>query len=53
MHANRRVVVKIMAFLGTLNIRCRIIMEIQKGAIILTTTQELCAAGFVRKHMRQ
>ena len=25
-------------FLGTLNIRCRIIMGIQKGAIILTTT---------------
>ena len=25
-------------FLGTLNIRCRIIMGIQKGTIILTTT---------------
>ena len=25
-------------FLGTLNIRCRIIIRIQKGAIILTTT---------------
>ena len=26
--------------LGTLNIRCRIIVGIQKGTIILTTTQE-------------
>ena len=26
-------------FLGTLNIRCRIIMGIQKGTIILTTTR--------------
>ena len=26
-------------FLGTLNIRCRIIIGIQKGTIILTTTQ--------------
>ena len=26
-------------FLGTLNIRCRIIIGIQKGSIILTTTQ--------------
>ena len=26
-------------FLGTLNIRCRIIVGIQKGPIILTTTQ--------------
>ena len=25
-------------FLGTLNIRCRIIVGIQKGTIILTTT---------------
>ena len=33
------VVVKIMIpFLGTLNIRCRIIIGIQKGTIILTTT---------------
>ena len=32
-------VVKIMApFLGTLNIRCRIMIGTQKGAIILTTT---------------
>ena len=28
-------------FLGTLNIRCRIIIGIQKGTIILTTTQIL------------
>ena len=28
-------------FLGTLNIRCRIIIGIQKGTIILTTTQML------------
>ena len=27
-------------FLGTLNIRCRIIIGIQKGTIILTTTQK-------------
>ena len=34
------VVVKIMVpFLGTLNIRCRIIIGTQKGTIILTTTQ--------------
>ena len=33
------VVVKItVPFLGTLNIRCRIIIEIQKRTIILTTT---------------
>ena len=32
-------------FLGTLNIRCRIIIGIQKGAIILTTTH----IGFSRK----
>ena len=25
-------------FLGTLNLRCRIIIRVQKGAIILTTT---------------
>ena len=28
-------------FLGTLNIRCRIIMGIQNGTIILTTTHML------------
>ena len=38
-------------FLGTLNIKCRIIIGIQKGTIILTTTQMkkgvpcLCARG--------
>ena len=33
------VVVKIMApFLGTLNIRCRILIRTEKGTIILTTT---------------
>ena len=46
-------------FLGTLNIRCRIIIVIQKGAIILTTTHiglgaqglwawDLGALGFMR-----
>ena len=35
-------VVKIMVpFLGALNIRCRIIIGIQKGPIILTTTHVL------------
>ena len=29
------------SFLGTLNIRCRVIMGIQKGAMILTTTHIL------------
>ena len=34
-----RVVVKFMVpFLGTLDIRCRIIIGIQRGTIILTTT---------------
>ena len=31
-------------FLGTLNIRCRIIIGIQKGTIILTTTQVASAS---------
>ena len=29
-------------FLGTLNVRCRIIIGILKGAIILTTSHVLC-----------
>ena len=32
-------------FLGTLNIRCRIIIGIQKGTIILTTTHMVCTEG--------
>ena len=32
------VVIVMVPFLGTLNIRCRIIIGIQKGTIILTTT---------------
>ena len=40
------VVVKIMIpWLGTLNIRCRIIISIQKGTIILTTTHVLARVG--------
>ena len=40
------VVVKIMVpFLGTLNIRCRTIIGIQKGTIILTTTHMDRARG--------
>ena len=40
-------------FLGSLNIRCRIIIGIQKGTIILTTTHinvfpELCVAKRTR-----
>ena len=43
-------VVKIMVpFLGTLNIRCRTIIGIQKGTIILTTTH-MGIQDFV-KHM--
>ena len=33
-------------FLDTLNIRCRIIIGIQKGAIILTTTHIPACLGF-------
>ena len=32
-------------FLGTLNIRCRIIIGTQKGTIILTTTQRVGRIG--------
>ena len=32
-------------FLDTLNIRCYIIMEIQKGTIILTTTHKVQGLG--------
>ena len=32
--------------LGTLNIRCRIRIGIQKGTIILTTTHMWCLQGF-------
>ena len=40
------VVVKTMIpFLGTLNIRCRIIIGIQKGAIILPTTHRALAVS--------
>ena len=39
------------AFLGgTLNIRCRIIIGIQKGPIILTTTHIEIALGLYRDH---
>ena len=42
LHKAIRVVVKIMVpFLGTLNIRFRIIIGIQKGTIILTTSHKL------------
>ena len=47
-------------FLGTLNIRCRIIIRTQKGTIILTTThvhiasfQSKLASGEVRAKARQ
>ena len=34
-------------FLGTLNIRCRVIIGTQKGTIILTTTHILFEVGLV------
>ena len=46
---SRGVVVKIMVLvLGTLNDRCRIIIGIQKGAIILTTTHKGSCKGHCR-----
>ena len=36
-------------FLGTLNIRCRIIIGTQKGAIILTTTH-IFSIKYIRKY---
>ena len=35
-------------FLGTLNIRCRIIIGIRKGAIVLTTAQTWGCTGVLR-----
>ena len=35
-------------FLGTLNIRCRIIIGIQKGTVILTTTHRSLVVGGVQ-----
>ena len=38
-------------FLGTLNIRCRIIIGTQKGTIILTTTQYALGQSFVCRYL--
>ena len=39
-------------FLGTLNIRCRIIIGIQKGTVILTTAQMLVGMSWQPKCCR-
>ena len=46
------VVVKIMVpYLGTLNMRCCIILGIQEGTIILTTTHMSCSLRSLERYM--